>query len=709
MRLLQRSLVLFALCAPVPAAVSPAPTWPEQSTTTVSTTDELSAAFAAPRENITILLADGTYRPTGTLRIRGARVVVRGASGDRDRVVIDGSQIGNGEGLWLESCSDCAIADLTVADCAVHGITIKGESGVARPLIHNVRLHNIWERGIKGTKSDDPANRVVGGRVQHCRFDNDTAKVQDDWQGGDYIAGCDLMQLKDWVFCDNEFVGIRGRNGGGRGAIFLWVSSEDVVVERNRFIGCDRAICFGNPSGDVPYHMLRGVARGNRIVRGASDAIELARTRGCAVVDNTVWSADLDYSRMIHVFMGEGGHEIARNLLRTTAPVIEDPGCVVADNVIGSLDGAFVDPANGDLRLTSAGVAQAGGRGATQDGAAETDRGAKSTKEAKAAKREQIAASPAPTPEPGVDAASAVDHDRAWRDVWATRAREWATSAGKRAGLVIHVGDGALRASAYGMWPGEGRGLTDSDRATCAWLGARQAWPDQLDADDGNGWYLAAAAVSPQRGFTAADGLSAAELVSGDGNGGAAMPAVAEPMVARALLADGAHLPGNLRIETIAAAYADAQVAVVQIGGEDLRLGRLVELIAADIDAIVDALARRRIVVVLATLPPHPDAARGRLVDDLNRRLRELARARALPLLDLAREASARGPAGALVDDGGAFTASALGLDAAEDPYADGGDPAIRRTGAACAHVGALLQAWVTVQKLDQIRRYVGD
>ena len=64
--------------------------------------------------------------------------------------------------------------------------------------------------------------------------------------GGDYIAGMDIMNAKNYVIADNVFVGIGGFTGQARGAIFIWNGSEDCTIERNIIIDSDTGICLGN-------------------------------------------------------------------------------------------------------------------------------------------------------------------------------------------------------------------------------------------------------------------------------------------------------------------------------------------------------------------------------------------------------------------------------------------------------------------------------
>ena len=83
------------------------------------------------------------------------------------------------------------------------------------------------------------------------------------------------------------FRNIKGRNGGGRAAIFIWVRSRRVVVERNLIIDCDRGVAFGNPgqstansAGERLAYVSDSIIRNNFIVGGADCGIELWHADG---------------------------------------------------------------------------------------------------------------------------------------------------------------------------------------------------------------------------------------------------------------------------------------------------------------------------------------------------------------------------------------------------------------------------------------------
>lgn len=356
------------------AMAAKAPTLPQPTGTIVrvSTTAELTEALAHAEPGTTILLADGVYPITKHLRIRQDRIALRSQSGNRRKVILDGSAGGpHDDMIIMRGAKDVLIADLTLRNCRHYAIKMDGDSGIHRPRIYNVKLHNVWTRGVKGTDpgynyhdpdQQPPAEatrkiRPTGGSIRYCLFVNDTIKpYHDDGFNGDYVGGIDMMGLKDWVIADNVFIGLRGKNGKGRGAIFTWVASEGVISERNIFVNCDRSICYGNPSGP-PLHMTGGIVRNNVIVNGRFAAVEMIRTRDTAVYNNSIWATDMTHDT-VSFFQGSQGARFYNNLVHgwVHCPAELDR----AHNVIGDLTGYFVNPEVGDLRLTSKAAAAIG-------------------------------------------------------------------------------------------------------------------------------------------------------------------------------------------------------------------------------------------------------------------------------------------------------------------------------------------------------------
>lgn len=327
----------------------------------VRTPQELYEAAARVKPGGTILLADGLYRLSRRLEIRTDDVTLRGASGQRENVVLDGG--GMGELLCItDGCSGVTIADLTVQNVRWNGIKIDSDKNVQRVTIYNCILHNIWQRAVKGVRA--PETRPTDCRVQYCLFYNDRPKqFSDDDRdnpatfGGNYIGGIDVMHARRWVVSDNVFVGIHGRTGSARGAIFIWMDSQDCVVERNIIIDCDSGICLGNSHkpDDVPIHATRCIVRNNFVTRAPENGILADYTRDCKIVNNTVYDPNSRLGRLIRIVHDADGLLVANNLL--CGPRIRNESTSPIDfraNVERDLGAFLVSPERGDLHLKAA-------------------------------------------------------------------------------------------------------------------------------------------------------------------------------------------------------------------------------------------------------------------------------------------------------------------------------------------------------------------
>jgi hypothetical protein len=356
---------------PVPSWFATAPPLPPPngSVIHVSTADELVAAIERVEPGGTIMVADGLYRVPRILVLRDKRgVTLRSVTGDADRVVLTGGGWDAGTGgsdlLHITRSSGITIAQLTFAEARTYGIKIEAETAPREIHIYDCRFRNIGVRAIKGSASQDPEMRARVGSVRFCRFQNTKVPPAGWLFGGDYIAAIDMMALEDWVFSDNVFRDIKGRNGGARAALFVWVRSRGVVVERNLFVDCDRGVAFGNPGvstaneGDQPpVYVADGVIRNNFIAGGPDCGIELWYSRGIRVHHNSIWRPRENWRRGIRVGTGTREVDIANNLVHGDI-LFEGGTAELRGNLVGRLEAVFVDPAAGDLRLTD-GAAEA--------------------------------------------------------------------------------------------------------------------------------------------------------------------------------------------------------------------------------------------------------------------------------------------------------------------------------------------------------------
>ena len=313
----------------------------------------------------TILLTDGHYRLPRVIRLADKKdITLRSAAGDPARVTLSGkgwdSEAKGDDILHIADCEGITIADLTFADCRSYGIKVEAENAPKNIHIYNCRFRNIGVRAIKGSAGRDPAVRAVKGSVRYCQFENTRVPPADWLFGGDYIAAIDMMALEDWTFSDNVFRNIKGRNGGGRAAIFIWVRSRRVVAERNLIINCDRGVAFGNPgkstanvTGERLVYVDGSVIRNNFIAGGPDCGIELWYAEHIKVCNNSIWRPERNWSRGIRIGTGTSHTEIVNNLVH--GEIRFDGGqAQLRQNLAGRLEGYFVDPTSGNLALTQA-------------------------------------------------------------------------------------------------------------------------------------------------------------------------------------------------------------------------------------------------------------------------------------------------------------------------------------------------------------------
>ncbi len=330
----------------------------------VSTVAQLRDAIANAQDGDTILVADGIYQLDRFLELTGrTNVTLRGASGDASKVELRGigwDDTDRDDILRIQACTRVTVAYLTFAECHAYGVKLEQTPWEGRQLadihIYACNFRNIGTRAIKGTGGG--GGFVDGGSIRYCNFENTKIPPKTWFMEGDYITAIDCMRVKDWVIADNYFHDIRGANGGGRGAIFIWVESRQVTSERNVFVNCDRSIAYGNPSGSTETpaqpHMTDGTIRNNFIVAGADTGIELSWVRGAKVYHNTVLTPDANGKGIHYHWMEISGVEIANNLVR--GDIFGDEGNVSKrDNVsTGVPDSWFRDLASGDLHLAPA-------------------------------------------------------------------------------------------------------------------------------------------------------------------------------------------------------------------------------------------------------------------------------------------------------------------------------------------------------------------
>jgi hypothetical protein len=329
----------------------------------VANTDELFKAVEQVKPGGTILVADGFYRLSQLLLIKTDNVTLRGASGLRGKVILDGSGT-LGELVGVSYCSGVTIADLTVQNVRWNGIKINSDTNVQKVTVYNCVLHNIWQRGVKGVKVPEQnreRTRPTDCRIQYCLFYNDRPKQFSDDPAdtsqnfnGDYIGGIDTMYAKGWIISDNVFIGIQGRTREARGAIFMWHHAEDCIIERNIIIDCDSGICLGNSSrAESTVHCTNFIVRNNFVTRAPENGILADYTRDCKIVNNTIYDPTNRLGRLIRLVHDNDGLLVANNLL-CGPPVRNESQSQItfSHNLEKDISRFLLAPLEGNLRLT---------------------------------------------------------------------------------------------------------------------------------------------------------------------------------------------------------------------------------------------------------------------------------------------------------------------------------------------------------------------
>ena len=209
-----------------------------------------------------ILLEDGTYNYKGYAVVFEQPITLRGKSGIRENVVIQGNGYGEPSEALMVMADDVHLADLTVRDVHDHAISFK--EGFARSIVYNVNLFDIGTQHIKGSRMG-PDGIVACSSIGY----------QSPTGTGDYNSGIDLHGAHHWTIRDNDFYNIYGDGSGcvvdrdcgtqypgGGSAILLWKDSSNNIIERNKITESFRGISLGL---STPYS--GGVVRNNVISR----------------------------------------------------------------------------------------------------------------------------------------------------------------------------------------------------------------------------------------------------------------------------------------------------------------------------------------------------------------------------------------------------------------------------------------------------------
>jgi hypothetical protein len=263
-------------------------------------------------------------------------------------------------GILIWDADDVLIADLTIREVYYHAVQVAGEHGPKGTKLYNLRLVDAGEQLVKGSSGSNTGPYADDGEVA-CSWMGYTDRARSD-----YTNGVDVLAGADWVVRDNDFVRIRAPQGELAGpAILFWRNSVRTVIERNRFVDCDRAIALGLSSPDVGrsrdgekvYDHQDGIIRNNFIFRHAGEPGDIGITvnhhRGFKILNNTVVQNGSFGPGTIEYRFETSSGVIHGNL--SDGPIWQRNGASAAlsDNVTDASASWFVDAVDGDLHLVA--------------------------------------------------------------------------------------------------------------------------------------------------------------------------------------------------------------------------------------------------------------------------------------------------------------------------------------------------------------------
>lgn len=325
-----------------------------------STVGQMEYAWRNCQPNDEIVLAAGTYVLEAIPQITTHHLIIRGATGDPDDVILQGPGMNtdaNPREALVIYADDVTIMDLTIEEVYHNGVHIKGEDDADRVWITNVKTFNCGERHIKGSR--DFGNLACDSEdsiIEFAVMEADT--VPSGHPDNNYVGGIDLMAMKNLIVRDCVAINIRGATGGGRGGIFLWQENYNLTVERNKIYDCDTGIALGNPSG-TGYCVVGAIVRNNFVTRGAYIALELCFTKDVKVYHNSIYSDDASYFRTVHIYGNtttnlQSKYNIIRGQIYENGASWTDTGSITGSTPQSNW---FADWTVADLHLTASATA----------------------------------------------------------------------------------------------------------------------------------------------------------------------------------------------------------------------------------------------------------------------------------------------------------------------------------------------------------------
>ena len=326
-------------CGPLPPPSGP--------TVAVSSESQLRSQAYSAAPGTTILVSAGAYTLQNIVHVVNSGITIRGATGNRDDVILDAGGMGTGltHGILIDvDADDVTIADLTIRNASEHGVSIQGSD---RPTLYN--LH-IVDTGSQLVKVNPWENGSEDGLLACSRLEYTTTAPDD------YTNGISAHRAHRWVVRDNQWYRIRTPGNAPVPTILFWSESTDTVVERNLLVDCYQGIAFGNASHGSGDHS-GGIVRNNFIYASLphDSVIEMVHASGWWVAHNTALLLNPDgVTWGMEARFSDSAGTFAYNLTNMNIWYNRDGAQgTLTGNVTTAQSNWFVNAASGDLHLLS--------------------------------------------------------------------------------------------------------------------------------------------------------------------------------------------------------------------------------------------------------------------------------------------------------------------------------------------------------------------
>jgi len=284
-----------------------------------------------------------------------SNVTIKGASGNREAVIIKGPGMSNSTvpfGFWLDNVAGATFQDMTIRDFNQHAIIANG--GVDSPIYRNLHIIDIGDQFLKNNPTLDGLNGIDNGILENSLLEYSSTAPDS------YTNGLDVHRGKNWIVRNNTFKNFWSSGGLAGPAVLIWNGSSDSTIVRNTFINNQRDISLGlspTTTVDGTTDHARGVIANNFIYKTSSISpdvpIGVFDSPQTKVYYNSILLNGGYPNAIEYRFPRTTGLDIKNNLADASIASRDGASGSVSNNITNATSGMFANASTGDLHLIS--------------------------------------------------------------------------------------------------------------------------------------------------------------------------------------------------------------------------------------------------------------------------------------------------------------------------------------------------------------------